>query len=114
MRRRAEAERDLSQARGTNCPRYLPSLDRHRRDPAGHGRHPEETYCILGAWDSAPQLGIISYKAVIGQALLGKRLERQLPTESGTRQVTIVRIDAFTRMDDLREKVHPLSEPATA
>jgi Transcription elongation factor, GreA/GreB, C-term len=73
-------------------------------------------YCILGAWDSAPQLGIISYKAVIGQALLGKRLgeNAELPTESETRNVTIVRIDPFTNLDDLREKVHPLSEPATS
>ncbi len=76
----------------------------------------EETYCILGAWDSAPALGIISYKAVIGQALLGKGVgeKAELPTESGTRTVTIVRIEPFTSLDDLREKVHPLSEPATA
>jgi transcription elongation GreA/GreB family factor len=117
MRRRAEAERDLTRARGTNFEN--PDTSQVSigtvvtlRDMAGA----EETYCILGAWDSAPGLGIISYKAVIGQALLGKGLgeNAELPTESGTRTVTIVRIEPFTSLDDLREKVHPLSEPATA
>jgi transcription elongation GreA/GreB family factor len=117
MRRRAEAERDLSRARGTS----FESPDTSQvsigtvvtlRDQAGT----EETYCILGAWDSAPELGIISYKAVIGQALLGKTTGEtaELPTETGSRSVTIVRIEPFTNLDDLREKVHPLSEPATA
>jgi transcription elongation GreA/GreB family factor len=117
MRRRAEAERDLSRARGTNFEN--PDTTQVSigtvvtlRDNSGA----EETYCILGAWDSAPELGIISYKAVIGQALLGKAPgeSAELPTETGTRTVTIVRIEPFTNLDDLREKVHPLSEPATA
>ena len=117
MRRRSEAERDLSRARGTNFEN--PDTSQVSigtvvtlRDMAGS----EETYCILGAWDSAPALGIISYKAVIGQALLGKGVgeSAELPTESGTRSVTIVRIEAFTSLDDLREKVHPLSEPTPA
>ncbi|HEY5812082.1 MAG TPA: GreA/GreB family elongation factor, partial [Terrimicrobiaceae bacterium] len=117
MRRRAEAERDLSRARGTNFEN--PDTSQVSigtvvtlRDSAGV----EETYSILGAWDSEPKLGIISYKAVIGQALLGKAAgeSAELPTETGTRQVTIVRIEPFTNFDDLREKVHSLSEPATA
>ena len=102
MRRRAEAERDLSRARGTNFEN--PDTDQVSigtvvtlRDSKGD----EETYSILGAWDSAPELGIISYKAVIGQALLGKSLgeSAELPTESGTRSVTIVRIEPFTDLD---------------
>jgi transcription elongation GreA/GreB family factor len=117
MRRRAEADRDLSRARGTNFEN--PDTSQVSigtvvtlREAGGT----EETYCILGAWDSAPDLGIISYKAVIGQALLGKSVGEnvELPTESGTRRVTILRIEPFTSLDGLREKVHPLSEPATA
>ena len=101
MRRRAEAERDLFRARGTNFEN--PDTSQVSigtvvtlRDMAGT----EETYCILGAWDSAPELGIISYKAVIGQALLGKGVgeSAELPTESGTRSVTIVRIEPFTKI----------------
>ena len=117
MRRRAEAESDLSRARGTN----FENPDTNQvsigtivtlRDSMGV----EETYSILGAWDSAPELGIISYKAVIGQALLGKSLGdgAELPTETGSRGVTITRIEPFTNLDSLREKIHPLSEPATA
>ena len=117
MRRRAESERDLSRARGTNFENPDTSqvsigTVATLRDTGGT----EETYCILGAWDSAPDLGIISYKAVIGQALLGKSVGEsvELPTESGTRSVTILRIEPFTSLDDLREKVHPLTEPVTA
>jgi transcription elongation GreA/GreB family factor len=117
MRRRAEAERDLSRARGTNFENpdttqvsigTIVTL----RDSTGA----QETYSILGAWDSAPELGIISYKAVIGQALLGKSLgeSAELPTETGSRSVTIARIEPFTDLDNLREKVHPLSEPTPA
>ena len=117
MRRRAEAERDLFRARGTsfeNPDTTQVSIGTvvTLRDESGA----EETYSILGAWDSAPDMGIISYKAVIGQALLGKTPgeSAELPTETGSRSVTIVRIQPFTNLDDLREKVHPLSEPATA
>ena len=117
MRRRAEAARDLSRARGTNFDK--PDTDQVSigtvvtlRDAEGN----EETYSILGAWDSAPQLGIISYKAVIGQALLGKSLgdSVELPTEAGTRSATITGIVPFTDISLLREKVHPLPEPAPA
>ena len=117
MRRRAEAESDLSRARGTNFENpdttqvsigTIVTL----RDSEGA----DETYSILGAWDSAPELGIISYKAVIGQALLGKSIgeSADLPTETGSRVVTITRIEPFTNLDSLREKVHSLSEPAAA
>ena len=117
MRRRAEAARDLSRARGTNFDN--PDTDQVSigtvvtfRDAEGN----EETYSILGAWDSAPQLGIISYKAVIGQALLSKSLgdSVELPTEAGTRSATITGIVPFTDISLLREKVHSLPEPAPA
>jgi transcription elongation GreA/GreB family factor len=74
----------------------------------------EETYTLLGAWDSAPELGIISYKAVIGQALLGKSPgeKAELPTETGSRSVTIRKIEPFRDLEILSQKVHLLSEPA--
>ena len=61
-------------------------------------------------------LGIVSYKAVIGQALLGKLPGEsvELPTETGSRRVKIVRIEPFTDLAGLHQKVHPLSEPAPA
>lgn len=115
MRRRAEAERDLFRARGTN----FENPDSTQvsigtvvtfQDSAGV----EETYTLLGAWDSAPELGIISYKAVIGQALLGKSPgeKAELPTETGSRSVTIRKIEPFRDLEILSQKVHLLSEPA--
>lgn len=67
-----------------------------------------EVYSILGAWDSAPELGIVSYKAAIGQALLGRKPGDavELPAEVGQRTATIVSITAFTDLDLLREKVN--------
>ena len=117
QRRRAEGERDLGLARGTNfenpdTTQVSIGTTVTLRDSSGR----EETYSILGAWDSAPELGIVSYKAAIGQTLLGKKTGDQveLPTESGPRPVTIQAIRPFTDLDTLREKVHQLSAPVPA
>ncbi len=119
LRRKSETERELTSGRGTNFEN--PDTTQVSigtvvtlRDEAGN----EETYSILGAWDSAPELGIVSYKAVIGQTLLGKKIGESaaLPTETGTRNVTVTAIDAFKNLELLRTKVHPLaksSEEAT-
>ena len=117
QRRRAEGDRDLHLARGTNFENpdtshvsigTIVTL----RDAAGQ----DETYSILGAWDSAPDLGVVSYKAAIGQALLGKNPGDQveLPTETGPRKVTIQTIAPYTDLDTLREKVHQLATPASS
>ena len=111
QRRRVEGEKDLATARGTNFENpdttqvsigTIVTLS----DASGK----EETYSILGAWDSAPELGIVSYKAAIGQTLLGKKVGDTvgLPSEGGTRNVTVAKILPFTDLDTLREKVHAL------
>lgn len=117
MRRRGESERDLSNARGTNFENpdttqvsigTIVTL----KDPSGV----EEEYSILGAWDSAPEIGIVSYKAAIGQVLLGKKTGDtvELPTETGKRSVTIAGIRAFTNLAVLSEQVHKLTAPEQA
>jgi len=109
MRRRVEGERDLELARGTN----FENTDTSQvsigstvviSSPDGT----EETYSILGAWDSAPEYGIVSYKAAIGHGLLGHKVGEtvDLSTEEGTRKVTIKSITAFTDIALLAEKVH--------
>lgn len=114
QRRRAEGERDLSLARGTN----FEDADTKQvsigtavtlRDASGR----EETFNILGAWDSAPDLGIVSYKAAIGQALMGRKPgdEAELPAENGTRTTTIQSISRFTDIEILKTKVHGLKNP---
>ncbi|GAB4166390.1 MAG: transcription elongation factor GreA [Terrimicrobiaceae bacterium] len=107
-RRRAELERDLAIARGTDFESpdttqvsigTVISLD------IGDGQ--QETYSILGAWDSVPDEGIVSYKAAIGQTLMGKKVGDtvELASESGARKATITAIAPFTR-HELLKKIH--------
>jgi transcription elongation GreA/GreB family factor len=109
QRRRVEMERDLATARGTNFENPATAqvsigtvVTIKNEDGAS------ETFSILGAWDSAPDLGIVSYKAGVGQALLGAATGSsiELPAENGTRKVTIEAIKPFADLDLLRSKVH--------
>ncbi len=52
-------------------------------------------YTILGAWDSAPERGIISYLTAVAQSLMGKRTgdEAVVKTDEGSERT--VRIDAI-------------------
>lgn len=64
-----------------------------------------ETYSILGAWDSAPDRGIISYKAAIGQSLLGKKADDTiiLGIDAGNRTIKIEKIVVFKDLELLQE-----------
>jgi transcription elongation factor GreA len=97
MRRKAELEQMLHNARGTS----FENVDTSRvsigtivklRDAETHN---EETYTILGAWDGDPDRHMISYQTAIGQALLGHRVGETitLNTEDGAAQFTIVSIE---------------------
>ncbi|HSH40261.1 MAG TPA: GreA/GreB family elongation factor [Chthoniobacterales bacterium] len=97
MRRKSELEIMLQQARGTSFEN--PDTSQVSigtivtlRDTASDK---EETYTILGAWDSEPDRGIISYQTAIGQTLLGKKLGDvvTLNTEGGEGQFTILAIE---------------------
>ncbi len=108
QRRKVEAERDLALARGTsfeNPDTTQVSIGTVVTLESAEGT---ETYSILGAWDSAPDLGIVSYKAAIGQSLLGHKAgeEVSLPAENGARTVRIAKIAPFTDHDVLSTKVH--------
>ena len=96
MRRKAELEQMLHDARGTS----FENTDTSRvsigtivtlRNAETNG---EETYTILGAWDGDPDRHIISYQTAIGQALLGHEIGKtvSLNTEHGAAQFTIVSI----------------------
>ncbi|MDD5351152.1 MAG: GreA/GreB family elongation factor [Chthoniobacteraceae bacterium] len=96
-RRRAEMERDLSIARGTDF--ATPDTNvvsigtTVTIKEVADGRI--DVYSIMGAWDSDPKSGIISYKAAISQALLGHKVGEKLevPTEHGDRTAEIVKIE---------------------
>ncbi len=111
-RRKIEAERDLTKARGTNFENpdtSQVSIGTVVTLVSDAGER--ETYKILGAWDSFPDLHIVSYKAAIGQALLGRKPgERvELPGDKGSRPFRIESLTAFLDQDLLRVTVHALA-----
>lgn len=107
QRKQAEMQRDLALARGTN----FDDVDTSKVSigtivtikDVNSGE--ESTYSILGAWDSIPDEGVLSYKAAIGQALLGHAPGEtvDLPTEQNLRRVKIETISAFKDLELLGE-----------
>jgi transcription elongation GreA/GreB family factor len=96
MRRKAELEQMLHNARGTS----FENADRSRvsigtivtlREAE---TSKEETYTILGAWDGNPDRHIISYQTAIAQALLGHEIGEiiSLNADQGIAQFTILSI----------------------
>ncbi len=102
QRRKAEMERDLSLARGTDFAN--PDLSQVSIGTTVTLRETDgriDIYHILGAWDSNPEKGIISYKAAIAQALLGRKVSEtvEVPTEHGDRMVVIEKIEAWRKAE---------------
>lgn len=97
MRRKSELEQMLHNARGTTFDNpdtsqvSIGTIVGLRSEATGE----EETYTILGAWDSEPEHHIISYKTAIGQALLGHRLGEivELASDHGTGRFAIISIE---------------------
>jgi transcription elongation GreA/GreB family factor len=103
MRRKAEMERDLSRARGTDFATVDSSQvsigTKVTLREVQDGRL--DVYTILGAWDGDPEAGIVSYQAAIAQALLGHKIGERLevPTEHGDRLVEILSIEATRKSE---------------
>src|SRR5881296_637827 len=98
MRRKAELEQMLHNARGTSFENpdtsrvSIGTIVTLRNSEADK----EETYTILGAWDGNPDRHIISYQTAIGQALLGREVGQTVSLnkdDDGT-QFTITSIQA--------------------
>jgi transcription elongation GreA/GreB family factor len=96
MRRKAELEQMLHNARGTSFENAdtsrvsigtIVTLRNVEIDT-------EESYTILGAWDSDPDHHVISYQTAIGQTLLGHEVGEtvSLNTDHSAAQFTIVSI----------------------
>jgi transcription elongation GreA/GreB family factor len=98
MRRKAELEQALDNARGTAFENpdiarvSIGTIVTLRDSDSGT----EETYTILGAWDGDPERNIISYQTAIGQALLGHKLGEvvTLNTDQGDGRFAIISIEA--------------------
>lgn len=112
-RRKSELEQMLGNARGTNFENPDTSVvsigTTVRLKDVESGA--VEEFSILGAWDSAPEKGIIAYKAAIGQALLGKKAGEEVNL-SGGKRVLIESITAFTNLDLLVQISQSASQPA--
>src|SRR6266480_4032888 len=98
MRRKAELEQMLHNARGTSFEN--PDTSRVSIGTIvtlrNSGTDKEETYTILGAWDGNPDRHIISYQTAIGQALLGREVGQtvSLNKDDGGTQFAITSIQA--------------------
>jgi len=97
MRRKAELEQMLHDARGTSFEN--PDTSRVSIGTIVTSRNAqtkrEETYTILGAWDGDPDRHVISYQTAIGQALLGHEVGEtvSLNPEHDTVELTIISIE---------------------
>ena len=115
MRRKAELEQMLHDARGTSFENpdtsrvSIGTIVRLRKDATNE----EETYTILGAWDGDPDRNIISYQTALGQALLGHEIGESvsLNSEHGVAQFTIISIQPAP-LDDTTSTVAPTAENA--
>jgi transcription elongation GreA/GreB family factor/transcription elongation factor GreA-like protein len=97
MRRKSELEAQLVRARGSD-------FVNPRTDVVSIGtivavtdldQKNVENFTVLGAWDSDPDKGMISYLTPVGQSLLNHKLgdEVEVPTEGGKKRY---RIDTIT------------------
>ncbi len=93
MRRKGELEIQLVRARGTD-------FSTAKADESGIGTvikvteiatGTSETFTLLGAWDSEPEKGIISYLSPVGQALMNHKTgdEVEIELEGGKRKFRI-------------------------
>ena len=89
MRRKTELESQLSRARGTdfaNVNTEAVSIGTRVEVTNLANNHPEH-FRILGAWDSDPTAGVISYLSPVAQALMGHKPGDEVELEfEGTRQ----------------------------
>jgi len=100
-RRRAETERELALARGTDFANpdtsavALGTIVTIKDATDGH----LDIYTILGAWDGDPEKNIVSYQSALAQAFIGHKVGEQVtvPTEFGDRTVEIVKIEAWKK-----------------
>ena len=84
MRRKEELEAALTRARGTDFSQCQDRRGRHRHDCCTRRiwtRRQTETFTILGAWDSDPDKGIISYLTPVAKALLNRKVGDEVEGE---------------------------------
>jgi len=99
MRRKDELETQLTRARGTdfaNARTDVVSIGTIVQ-ATDLGANQPETFTILGAWDSDPDKGVISYLSPVAQSLLNNKVgdEVEFELHGAKRRHRIERIEAF-------------------
>ena len=99
MRRKDELETQLTRARGTdfaNARTDVVSIGTIVQ-ATDLGANQPETFTILGAWDSDPDKGVISYLTPVAQSLLNNKVgdEVEFELHGAKRRHRIERIEAF-------------------
>ena len=99
MRRKEELETQLTRARGTdfaNARTDIVSIGTIVQ-AVNLGANQTETFTILGAWDSDPDKGVISYLSPVAQSLLNNKVgdEVEFEFQGAKHRHRIERIEAF-------------------
>jgi transcription elongation GreA/GreB family factor len=99
MRRKEELETQLTRARGTdfaNARTDIVSIGTMVQ-AVNLGANQTETFTILGAWDSDPDKGVISYLSPVAQSLLNNKVgdEVEFEFQGAKHRHRIERIEAF-------------------
>jgi transcription elongation factor GreA len=111
MRRKGELEQQLVRARGTDFAgtrTEAVSPGTRVRVTEVQGNH-LEVYAILGAWDTDPDKGILSYLSPLAQALMNKKLGEEVEFDMDG-QKKRYRIDSIEACAPTPPAVH--AEPA--
>ena len=117
MRRKSELESQLVRARGTD-------FSNAKTDVVSIGtivnvtdleQNNAEKYTVLGAWDSDPDKGVISYLTPVAQSLIGHKVGEQVEvqSDSATKRYRIDAIAAFkTAEAPVTAPEAPVEQPA--
>jgi transcription elongation GreA/GreB family factor len=106
MRRKADLETQLVRARGTD-------FAGSRTDIAGIGTivratdlatNQQEQFTVLGAWDSEPEKGVVSYLSPVAQAVLGHKVGDEVEFE-------LHGVLHRHRLDEIQAFVPPVAAP---
>jgi transcription elongation GreA/GreB family factor len=109
MKRKAELEAQLVRARGTDFSNVrtdvvsIGTIVKATDMEAGQA----EQFTILGAWDSEPEKGIVSYLSPVAQSLLNHAVGEQVEFE-------VHNVRHHHRIDAIEPFVTPKAEPARA
>lgn len=105
MGRKAQLETDLARSRGTD-------FSNAKNDTVGVGtkvsvtdvaQNQPESFTILGAWDSDPDQGVISYLTPVAQALMNKKVGDSVEFDTEGLKRTL-RIDAIAAVSPISGK----------